>query len=87
MILQNSGDLVNSKVVSTISPLASNHMHEGYLRLLYLLLFGPVSLALQFSFSKPPMAVQSTKLDPINYPQAPRNLTLEQVHVYVRHGE
>jgi hypothetical protein len=28
-----------------------------------------------------------TKLDPVNYPQAPSNLTLEQVHVYVRHGK
>ncbi|KIM33840.1 hypothetical protein M408DRAFT_325425 [Serendipita vermifera MAFF 305830] len=33
------------------------------------------------------MAVQSTRLDPVNYPEAPSNLTLEQVHVYVRHGE
>jgi hypothetical protein len=56
-------------------------------RLLYYLL-SPVSFALQFPFTaKSPMAVESTKLDPINYPQAPGNLTLEQVHVYVRHGK
>lgn len=27
-----------------------------------------------------------TRLDPLAYPETPANLTLEQVHVYVRHG-
>jgi len=54
---------------------------------LYLLL-SPLSFALQFPyFTRPAMSLQSTKFDPLDYPQAPSSLNLEQVHVYVRHGK
>src|SRR5450432_4248438 len=81
--------LVELQVVDNLTVLSDHHMRSGlFCASLLCFLLNPVSFALQFPFTaRSTMAVESTKLDPINYPQAPSNLTLEQVHVYVRHGE